>query len=268
MSTDAIVPESTVAIIVGASTFPYCPSLAESKSFENSAADFREYLLQHIGGFGLSKANVLDLFNTHRSPTEIDRDISDFLKRRKETIRDVLFYYVGHGGFTGFNNDYYLALWSTNDSNPGISSLRVVDLARRLNADARHVRRFIILDSCFSAAAYREFQSPPLEIARTKTIEAFPNRGTALLCSSGPRYLSRAPENQRNTMFSAALLQALKSGNPAIPHAISFEEIAAQVKDLLNSTTRTMRSDQKCMLLSSGKGIFPNFPFSQTGPLL
>src|SRR5262245_39831116 len=129
---DKIDPGTTLGIILGASEFPYAPNLDASPAFANSAADFTRYLLSVENGFGIPASNVLNLFDSDNPPSIQDRDISKFLNSRKSNARDIILFYVGHGGFVGAATDYYLALRSTDNTSPGISAFRIVDLARRL----------------------------------------------------------------------------------------------------------------------------------------
>ena len=232
MCADVAVPESTLAILLGASSFP-SSSLESSESFLNSATAFFNFLIARTQGFGLPESNILNLFNSEVPPTEIGAQISNFLNTRARIANDVIVYYVGHGGFTGINNDYYLALHSTTDDNRGISSLRMADLARSLVEGARHSRRYIILDSCFAASAYKEFMSAPLEAVRVKTLTEFPRKGTALLCSSGRRDPSKAPEGERYTMFSGALLNVLQHGSPIVSTSITLYELGRAIQQVV-----------------------------------
>src|SRR5260221_370135 len=82
----------------------------------------------------------------------------------------------------------------------------------------KYLRRIVILDCCFSAAAFKSFQSAPSQVAVQQSIDAFkekgektgfPERGTALLCSSGPKVPSLISRDGKYTMFSEAFLNAL-----------------------------------------------------------
>src|SRR4051812_14140044 len=96
---DRVSPRGVLAIILGASIWPHA-SLQGSKAFTNSAAAFKDYLTLQ---FGLPSANILDLFDDERAPSDIDKDISHFLQARSQELetartpaRDLLLYYVGH----------------------------------------------------------------------------------------------------------------------------------------------------------------------------
>src|SRR5262249_35127335 len=73
----------------------------------------------------------------------------------------------------------------------------------------------------------------PLEVARQKTQEKLPARGTALLCAAGPRDPAKAPPKLRYTMFSSVLLDILKDGAPEYPARMSLTQIGDRAKALI-----------------------------------
>lgn len=228
-------PTATLAVIIGAKEFPHSPALNASEAFSRSAGDFREYLLSP-NGFGLPASNLLDLFNSQKAPSEMLVDIASFLVARQQAvpqeagIRDILLYYVGHGGFST-SKEYFLAVSATRQKMEGATSLRMSDLASTIRESSRRLRKFIILDCCFSAAAFKEFQSAPLTAARVQTMDAFPKEGTTLLCSSSSRTVSISPDRAYYTMFSGALLSVLRDGDPECEASLSIEQVGTLVKE-------------------------------------
>ena len=234
-------PTRMLAILLGASTFPYAPKLAEGRAFYLSAADVKEYLLG-AGGLGLARQNVLSLFDDSRSPSEQLVEVMKFLRQRieeaksaKAAIEDLLIYYVGHGLFTRGDQAYCLAVRTTNEYSEGATSIRAGDLAGVLKEHAAFLRRYLILDCCFAASINKEFQSGALEAARTKLQAELPGKGTALLCSSNARDASLAPMGLEHTMFTNALLQALREGREGQGDWLSFSEIGDLTKDNLRT---------------------------------
>lgn len=231
-------PTRTLVIIIGASEWPKAPDLASSKAFNASANGLKQYFLES-DLFGLPADNLLDLFDSDKAPSDIDEEISSFLEERLNTLRaassnvnDVIVYYVGHGGFAGQNNEYFLAVRATRADNPLMSGILVAGLAKTLKEKMRSQRKFIILDACFSAAAYKMFQSAPMETVKKKTEEVF-RKGTALLCSSGPRDPSKLPPEERHTMFTGALLDVLRKGTNEQGDRLSFADIGELAKNLI-----------------------------------
>jgi formylglycine-generating enzyme required for sulfatase activity len=231
---EAVTAPTTLAVLLGGSAWPKSPQLAASIAFASSARGFRQYLTD-ARGFGLPGANVLDLFDSPKTAPEIVEEIQNYLRQRMSvgpTPRDLFLYYTGHGGFIG-GRDYFLAVRSTIEGLEGTSSIRVSDLASALRNGARDLRRFLILDCCFAAAAFKEFQSTPGAAARLQTLDAFPRRGTTLLCSSSSRSVSIAPEGEPYTMFSGALLDVLRHGDTSIQTPLSLEDVGLRVGDLI-----------------------------------
>jgi uncharacterized caspase-like protein len=234
-------PKNTLALIIGASEWPNLNEFQASPSFRKSAEDFRDYLLDE-NGFGLPLDNLCYLFNTHQNSTDIISEISQFLIEKlnkslpqEQLPQDLIVYYVGHGGFRDLTSEYYLAIRSTKRPDLYLSSIPIQSLAKAIKEESRYLRRYIILDSCFSAAAYASFQSGsgPIEVAYQKIIEALPEAGTALLCSSGPREPSKAPPDLEHTMFTEALIEVLRQGDKNSPPLFSIQDLHNLIVHLL-----------------------------------
>ena len=237
MSGGSFNPGSTLAVILGASAWPGYDGFQSSPAFRNSAEAFRDYLLA-TDGLELPKKNVKFLFDVHDEPPDVLDDIIRFLRERMKALMDrgvdasdLIVYYVGHGGFANPSSDYFLAMRSTRSADPYLSSLPIISLSRALNEAARHLRRYLILDCCFAAAAYKTFQADgPLSVAAGKVADAFPKAGTALLCASGARDPAKAPPNLDRTMFTGALLATLADGDVAAPPRLSLQDVGHLVK--------------------------------------
>lgn len=238
--------ESTLAIVLGASEWPEYDLLTGSPAFRNSAHDLAKYFLAS-DGLNLAPDNLLDLFDDDSAASVQNRRIGRFLKDRgaalkgaRSGVNDLLIVYIGHGGFVPNDRDaYFLALRTTQKDAEGVSGYRVSDLAKTVLDSARFARRYLIFDCCFSASAYSSFQSSgPLALARVKTLDVFPNRGTALLCSSGSRDPSKAPAGQRYTMFSDALLKVLRDGSPFHTGSrwLSLEDLGDAVREMVRES--------------------------------
>ncbi len=244
-------PQSTLVILLGASQWPEFPDFHGSQAFVHVAVDFSRYLLDQEQ-FGLPRENFLNLFDTELSPNEIDLAMRSFLDRRTTELKqighsptDLLFYFVGHGGFVGKNSEYYLAVRCTSSANPAVSGIRMEPLAATLTERARYLRRLIILDCCYAAAAFTFFQAEgPAQVAIRQTVDLFKDKakkigkGTALLCSSGKKVPSLLTAAEDSTLFSRALLEVLStSGNPYRPDEayLSLREVSDLTEEVLGS---------------------------------
>jgi phosphoserine phosphatase RsbU/P len=232
----------TLALILGASEYPNCPVLCGGDAFSNSAEEFREYL-HDPKGLSLPPGDVLNLFDDGRPAGELLELIVEFLAKRQSrksstNVERLLVYYVGHGGFTSVGQEYFLAVRSTRTGLEGSSSVRISDLGHIIKDHARFICQYLILDCCFSSQAYKTFQgvAGPGQAAMVKTLESVPKRGTALLCSSGPEEASLVPEGSAHTMFSEALLGALRKGDPKRSEFLSLYELGELIDWQLRET--------------------------------
>ena len=263
-----------LVVILGASNFPKASRLAAGRLFYDSAADFRDYLTDQ-NGLAVQKSNIQWLFDDNRAAGDQLEDIASFLdyrtnelKRQDSPAQDMLLYYVGHGLFARGGQTFCLAVRSTNENNEGATSIRAIDLASVLRDNATFLRRYLILDCCFSAVFSREFLSAPLEAARTKLKEDLPTRGTTLLCSSSSRDASLAPQNLGRTMFSSALVKVLREGHPSLGAKFSISELGdAVIERLRNEHENWVRPEVHSPDLREGDianiRLFPNHAYGR-----
>ncbi len=167
-------PQTTLLILLGASEWPFSPEFQSSGAFANAARRVKAYFL-------------------NLRPFEFLQQRMAVMKAMGNPARDLLLYFIGHGGFVGRDADFYLAIRRTRMESPRASGIDMMSLADTLTERARHLRRIIILDCCFAAAAFSAFQAGPDQVALEKTVDAFkvnqkavgfPTKGTTLLCSS------------------------------------------------------------------------------------
>jgi Stage II sporulation protein E (SpoIIE)/Caspase domain len=261
----------TLALLIGASQFPNSPNLGNGDAFENSAQDFRQYL-HDPNGLNLPAADVLNLFDDDRPAGTLLDLIIEFLNRRQSkktstNVERLLVYYVGHGGFTPVGQEYFLAVRSTRERNEGPSSIRISDLGHIIRDNARFLCQYLILDCCFSAQAYSAFQSGPGDAAVARTLDSVPRKGTALLCSSGPKEVSLAPEGCDHTMFSEALLKSLKTGDCNLREFLSLTDIGSLIERNLRDVYENERVRPQVQCPNQPEGdlsdlpIFPNPAF-------
>lgn len=236
---------SVVAIILGASDFSKVGQCSEP-AFEESARAVKRYLLAE-NGLALARANVLDLFDDVRAPADQNESIDRFLVERTEAlaaeskqITDVLVYYTGHGLFADPGAEYALALRFTKESAIRAGSYHVVDLALVLKQRCCHARRFVILDCCFAASAYRSFESGVLGVAAAQVETVLPSSGTALLCASArdrpaKSRLFAGQTRSGLTLFSECLLAVLTDGIAYVSRdRLTLSEVGVAVQRLMN----------------------------------
>ena len=221
-------PDTTLSVILGVSKCPRSPHLADLPGSRNAADAFYEYL---TANFELPEENIKDLFDSRKSPADQLGEIGDWLFTKGKFLKDLIVFYTGHGGFTPGDHKFFLATRSTKERLEGATSIRIVDLATALEMNAPFARRYLIFDCCFAGSVVSEFMSSPGSVALSKTKEAFPTVGTAILCSSSSQDLSIAPTGGRFTRFSEALLGVLLEGNGRISTDLSLYHVGAQARE-------------------------------------
>src|SRR5260370_30927412 len=177
MEAQAPSPQTTLLILLGASAWPFMPEFQRSEAFANAARRLKAYFL-NSQTFGLPAENLLDLFDADKSADELDMEIGQFLERRLAAMkaagnaaRDLLLYFIGHGGFVGHDSDFYLAIRRTRMDSPRASGMQMLSLADTLTERARHLRRIIIFDWSFAAPASSAFEAGPAQPAIVKTVD-------------------------------------------------------------------------------------------------
>ena len=228
-------PELSLAVVMGASRWN-AADYANNAACQESAMAFYEYIIDRKG-LGLPSQNVKSIIDDESQHTgEILDRINAFLKGRTEAqaaeerpIRDILFYYVGHGAFSRGQN-YFLPVFTTRDPDHEQTSIRIEALANILKDVARGVRCHLIFDACFSATVLSTFlAAAPAEVVARKTLSALPSSGIGLLCSAGKNEPALAPQELTETMFTGTLLRILRSGDDEAPAKMSLGNLAELV---------------------------------------
>jgi len=71
MDVQAPSAQTTLLILLGASAWPFSPEFQSSEAFANAARRVKAYFL-NVRPFGLPAENLLDLFDSDKSPDELD----------------------------------------------------------------------------------------------------------------------------------------------------------------------------------------------------
>ena len=169
-----------------------------------------------------------------------------FIKERRDDLHkkgnpatDLLFYYIGHGGFSR-SETFFLSIRATDAVDPLATSITAELLSLWVADRAAGLRTYLVLDCCFAASAAKSFMSAgPLSVATVQLRDALPpsgdsnglaagrppKYGTALLCASGSREPAKAPPDLPYTMFTGGLLGVLRDGNPDAPEWLSLDDM-------------------------------------------
>jgi formylglycine-generating enzyme required for sulfatase activity len=252
--------ETTIAVLLGASEYPQKPAWS-NPVLGTSARAFRDYVLSSTG-FALMPGQVLDLFDAPGGPAEQLFQIKEFLKTTGAHARDLIIYYVGHGGFD--NDDYYLGIRNTQRDHEFITTIESRKLARIIREGFGRKRVYVILDSCFAASAARDWQGDEIEAAVRKMSQPLPRQGTAFLAAASKYDVTRAPRSERYTVFTGAVLEALARGVDRAQPRISMYELYEEVRDRLQRREMDKEARPELHIPSQREGdvsrlqLFPN----------
>lgn len=229
------------AIILGARVFPNYPELElHGDRFQGSAASFGKYLKETLG---VPRTQISDLFDHTGTPSDVLKEVSKFLQEMTATaghLQDLFLFYVGHGFLVGGDRgDLCLALRQSHVDELQETSLEMARLASVVRARARFVRRYVILDCCYGAAAHKAWSQStgPHVTALQKTLNAFPKesptQGTAVLSAAESNKEANAEGKNGLTTFSDGLTQCLKHGTPQLEELITFQQLHGLLVDYL-----------------------------------
>jgi hypothetical protein len=139
-------PDTTIALIFGASRWPDCPKFRDAPSLERSADAFIQFL-RNESGLGLPLRNIKSLFNSFDDPAEQFDQARAFVGKRRrkneeqdKSINDLLLFYAGHGDFEGDGRDFYLTIRRTRKDHPLLTSITARSLGAWVRQNARDLR--------------------------------------------------------------------------------------------------------------------------------
>jgi len=213
------------------------PRLQPLPQCANSAKDFEQYLRSSLG---IARKNIINLFDSDAAASDqLDR-IEDWLAQNASvpsggSPTDLVVYYTGHGGFSRNDQSYFLAIHKTREGSEGATSIRYVDLASCIKRHADTLRKYLILDCCFAAAAVVKTQADISQVVMQRVEDELPPSGTAVLCSSAAKLVSIAPPGEQYTMFSGALLECLRVGVPKGPQALTLEDVGKAARLIIQN---------------------------------
>ena len=225
MSSGAASAATTQVILLGAGTYPYDPRLSNPR-FRASADAVRRYF-EDPAGFGLPQGRLLDLYDSDEAAPRLGQRIRDFLREGAAVCKDVIVYYIGHGSFD--DKEYLLSLHDSRQDAPD-TRYRFKHLHQAVKSEARHARKYFVLDCCFASAAMRELMSDDAAAqvvigeVRDGAADDEPQKGTALLCASSQSEPARAPAGETYTMFTGALLEALRADD-GTPRRLTLNQV-------------------------------------------
>jgi type II secretory pathway pseudopilin PulG len=161
-----LAPGRCLTVLLGASEWIAEAGYPPAPEFAASASGLRDYL-RAPAGLGVPEHLLIDLFDSRENAAaQLSRLrvlLRDRLSRGKAAmcdITDLLVFGISHGEGTRHNpRDLHLIVHDTERGFVDGTGLSVRQLAAVLQTSAPRLRRYVVLDCCFSGAALAHFQS-------------------------------------------------------------------------------------------------------------
>ena len=198
-------------VLVGSGAYVAGSRLGAVPAVARTVADVGRCLIERAGLDAAHLTTVVD----PKDPQEF----GTALVRAADQAEDVLVvYYVGHGLISP-RGELHLATRSTVDLTQGIASHQALPYStvNDVLSTCRAPLVLIVLDCCFSGRAQSAGRSGLDEVF------AAAQQGSYVLAAAGRDEAAWAPEAQRHTAFSGALITVLAGGDPAAGPYLSVD---------------------------------------------
>ncbi|GGM89950.1 hypothetical protein GCM10010106_41790 [Thermopolyspora flexuosa] len=203
----------TRVLLVGSGTYAADSLLPEVDAVPGTVADLGRCLVERAG---LHPANLTTLIDPP-SPLELGAALVETAEQATDVL---MVYYVGHG-LIGADNELYLATRATVDLTKGIAEHQALPYATLRQALAHCTASIIVvvLDCCFAGRAKTLSRD-----AWRRLLDATP-QGTYLLAAAERDQSAFAPQGNRHTAFTGALIDLLDNGDPTAPALLDLDDI-------------------------------------------
>lgn len=210
-------PQHSRALLVGVSEYPRLPRERWLPTVATGLHRLAE-VLRDDRVWGLPEGNCTVL----HQPADSDTVIAALRETAREARDALVFYYGGHGLVDPVIADEQLHLALPQSYEPGGTHLALsyAHVRREFRVSARHVqRRLVILDCCWSGKALGTTMGGDGIVTET-AIE-----GTAVLTATAATKKALAPDGERYTAFTGALIDTLAGGIDGGPELLDLGTI-------------------------------------------
>ena len=174
----------------------------------------------------------------------------------------MIFYFVGHGT-TNRDGRFVFILRSTEQERLDQTAYSARDLADVFRREAPTQRRWLILDCCASARAFVEFQ-PSRSVfdgLRNEGEQIFPARGTVMFAACSSDAVTLADLGGGSTIFTAALMDVLETGDPRLSALMTLSEVAELTQAAINERAGLQGARPEFLDPDQRKGKISQVPF-------
>ncbi|MEU7873111.1 DNA translocase FtsK 4TM domain-containing protein [Dactylosporangium sp. NPDC049140] len=216
--------DGSSVLLIGTSKY-VSPDLPDLPAVRNNLAGLAAALTDpRYGGIQPVNCRIID---QPASPLTISRAVRELARAADDTL---IVYFAGHGIAGRTSGELFLALPESDPEDPALSALRYDDLRNLLVASGfvRAKTRVVILDCCFSGRAIPTMSSA--QVGGLVEID-----GVYVLTATARNQPALAPEGERYTAFSGALLELLRNGIADGPELLSLGVIHEQLNGMLRA---------------------------------
>jgi tetratricopeptide (TPR) repeat protein len=222
-----VILEETQVILIGASSFPKDDKLCPLPSVKNNIEDLA-LLFQDTQLIGVPKPNITIILDEAHASTVG----TTLYEKAKLAVDTLIVYYAGHGliGSTGnAATKLFLAVGLTTYDNLKFSALSIEDVKSAIE-ESPAKKKILIVDSCFSGRAL-----PKMSDDLSYLNSQIDIKGTCTITSVARNELADAPEGEKYTAFSGALINLIEYGigneKPYINLEDLYQNLRAQLSE-------------------------------------
>ena len=222
-----VIPEETQVILIGASCFPNDEKLCPLPGVVNNVNDLA-LLFQDPQLIGIPESNITTILNE-----EYESTVTKLVQKIKLATDTLIVYYAGHGliGRSGIaKTELLLAVTSTTLNESAVNAIRYSVVRSEIEGSPAK-KKILILDSCFSGRAL-----PKMSASADDWKNRIDIKGAYTITSVPKNEQADAPEGERYTAFSGALINSIQNGIKNRKPYINIEDLYQDVRtQLLNS---------------------------------
>ncbi|GEM_PF-3460303 len=211
-------------VMFGSSDYKY----AEFNPIPNVNANLEHLskVLQDESIIGIPEENIKIFLNITEVELKVQLDNLASESNRNETL---LIYFSGHGVFSNSNFELYLAGFDTQSDKVHVNGLTIIKFKEFVNK-AKNLRKFVILDCCYSGEIHRGAMNKSFENHLLAQIKRY--SGTFTITSSSRDQVSLYPPEkpQEPTFFTGKLIEFLKTGINNNNQYVTLQEIFSAIK--------------------------------------
>ncbi|MFI5659129.1 esterase-like activity of phytase family protein [Streptomyces sp. NPDC051684] len=243
-------PKRSACLLIGVNDYRHA-SMQRLDSVARNLEQLEKVLLDRdIGGFNRDRVTVLG------NPAAARQVTAAIEAAGKLAAEDTLIvYYAGHGMRDGEDNRLFLTLPDTERGQP--ETCVDTKYVRKAISRSPAPRTVLILDCCYSAQWTRDGAMSGGESGGEVAARSVRDlKGLYLMASSPHNRASHAPDPERCSVFTGALVEVLEQGDRDAGESIRLKDVFERVRDRVEEwAARQEGSDASAPLCTDENGL-------------